>query len=83
MQSEDDIKKVALEIIAGIAPEADVEHLDPSDRLRNQFDFDSVDFMNFAVGLEEQLNVNIPEEDYPKLATLNGCIAYLKAKIDR
>ena len=83
MQSEDDIKKLALELIAGIAPEADITNLDPADRLRNQFDFDSVDFMNFAVGLEEQLNVKITEEDYPKLATLNGCIEYLKAKMDR
>jgi acyl carrier protein len=83
MQSEDNIKKLALELIAGIAPEADIPNLDPTDRLRNQFDFDSVDFMNFAVGLEEQLNVKIPEEDYPQLATLNSCVAYLKAKIMR
>jgi len=83
MQSEDDIKKLALVLISGIAPEADVTNLDPTDRLRNQFDFDSVDFMNFAVGLEEQLNLKIPEEDYPKLATLNSCVAYLKSKMDR
>ncbi|MCF8078814.1 MAG: acyl carrier protein [Desulfobacterales bacterium] len=83
MQSEDDIKKAALEIIGEIAPEADVEHLDPSDRLRNQFDFDSVDFMNFAVAIQERLNVKIPEEDYPQLATLNSCIEYLKSKMDR
>ena len=48
--------------------------------LRNQFDFDSVDFMNFAVALQTHLKVEIPEEDYPQLATLNGCIAYLKLK---
>ena len=69
--------------IAGIAPEADITKLDPTDRLRNQFDFDSVDFMNFAVGLEQKLNVKIPEEDYPQLATLNGCIVYLNAKMNR
>ena len=78
--TEDHIKKMALEIIGKIAPEADIENLDPADRLRNQFDFDSVDFMNFAVALQTQLNVAIPEEDYPQLATLNGCIAYLKSK---
>jgi len=83
MQSEDDIKKLALELIAGIAPEADITNLDPTDRLRNQFDFDSVDFMNFAVGLEQQLNLKIPEEDYPQLATLKSCVAYLKSKMDR
>jgi acyl carrier protein len=80
MITEDQIKKVALELIGQIAPEADIENLDPADRLRNQFDFDSVDFMNFAVALQTHLKVAIPEEDYPQLATLNGCIAYLKSK---
>jgi acyl carrier protein len=80
MMTEDQIKKVALELIGQIAPEADIENLDPSDRLRNQFDFDSVDFMNFAVALQAHLKVAIPEADYPQLATLNGCIAYLKSK---
>jgi len=78
--TEDQIKKVALELIGQIAPEADIENLDPADRLRNQFDFDSVDFMNFAVALQTHLKVAIPEEDYPQLATLNGCITYLKSK---
>jgi len=80
MITEDQIKKVALELIGQIAPEADIENLDPADRLRNQFDFDSVDFMNFAVALQTHLKVAIPEEDYPQLATLNGCITYLKSK---
>lgn len=51
MLTEDQIKIVALDIIGNIAPEADIENLDPAMRLRNQFDFDSVDFMNFAVAL--------------------------------
>lgn len=80
MMTEDQIKKVTLELIGKIAPEADIENLDPADRLRNQFDFDSVDFMNFAVALQAHLKVEIPEEDYPQLATLKSCIAYLKSK---
>lgn len=80
MLSEDQIQKTILEIIGKIAPEADIEHLDPAERLRNQFDFNSVDFLNFAIALQAHLNVEIPEEDYPQLATINGCIAYLKSK---
>ncbi len=80
MITEDQIKKVALELIGKIAPEADLANLDPADRFRNQFDFDSVDFMNFAVALQSSLQVEISEADFPRLATLNGCIAYLKAK---
>lgn len=79
MLTDDQIKKVALDVISTIAPEADLENLDPALRFRDQFDFDSVDFMNLAVALQEQLNVAIPEADYPQLATLDGCIAYLKS----
>jgi acyl carrier protein len=80
MLTEDKIKEVALDLIGKIAPEADIENLDPAVRFRDQFDFDSVDFMNFAVALQEELKVEIPEEDCPKLATLKGCIEYLKSK---
>ena len=81
MVSKDQIKEVALELIGNIAPEADIKELNSEDPLRNQFDFDSVDFLNFAAALQERLNVKIPEEDYPQLATLEGCIAYLTSKI--
>ena len=64
MLAEDKIKEVALDLIGKIAPEVDIENLDPAVRFRDQFDFDSVDFMNFAVALQEQLKVEIPEEDY-------------------
>jgi len=80
MLTEDQIKKVALELIGNIAPEVDTENIDPADRFRNQFDFDSVDFMNFAVAIQSHLKVEIPEEDYPQLATLTGCVAYLISK---
>jgi acyl carrier protein len=80
MLTEDQIKISALELIRKIAPEADIENLDPTIRFRDQFDFDSIDFMNFAIALQSRLDVEIPEEDYPHLATLKGCIAYLNLK---
>jgi acyl carrier protein len=80
MRSEDQIQKTILEIIGKIAPEADLAHLDPAERLRDQIDFDSVNFLNFAIALQAHLNVAIPEEDYPQLATINSYIAYLQSK---
>ncbi|MFZ7128256.1 MAG: acyl carrier protein [Desulfobacterales bacterium] len=81
MPDEEQIRQTALDIIAGIAPEVDITQVDPEARLRNQFDFDSVDFMNFAVALQERLKVVIPEEDYPRLATLKSCTAYFISKL--
>jgi len=68
-----------LHLLKTIAPEADLDGLQPGVGFRDQFDFDSVDFLNFALALEERLKVRIPEEDYPQLATLQSCVAYLEA----
>jgi acyl carrier protein len=47
---------------------------------RDQLDIDSMDFLNFVIAVHEALHVEIPEADYPKLATLNGCVEYLAAR---
>lgn len=83
MMTEDQIKKMVLALICKIAPEADITNLDPAVRFRNQFEFDSIDFVNFAASLQTELKVGISEEDYPQLTTLNGCIAYLMPKCSR
>ncbi len=80
MVTDDQIKETVLDLIGQIAPEVDVASLDPVHRFRDQFDFDSVDFMNFAIALQERLQVTIPEKDFPQLASLVGCIAYVKSK---
>lgn len=72
-----EIETHVLQTISKIAPESNIDSLDPAIRFRDQIQFDSVDFLNFIEQIEEVLNVRIPETDYPKLASLNGCITYL------
>ena len=76
-----EIETLILQTIEKIAPESNLEDLNPDRRFRDQFDFDSVDFVNFIDQLQEILQLKIPETDYPQLATLNGGIAYLEEKI--
>lgn len=78
---EEYLREKVLHVLRQIAPEADLEKLDPQKTCRDQFEFDSVDFLNFAIGLQEELKVTIPEVDFPKLGTITSCIDYLKAKI--
>ena len=75
----EDVKATALRILGEIAPEADLATLKPDVNFRDQLDLDSMDFLNFAIALHEALHVDIPEADYPKLATLNDCVRYLCA----
>lgn len=75
-----EIETLVLQIISKIAPESNLENLNPDVRFRDQFDFDSVDFVNLIEQLQQALQSKIPEIDYPQLATLNGCRAYLGEK---
>lgn len=60
-----------------IAPEAELDEVGPDDTLRESLDLDSIDFLNFIVGLHEKTGLDIPERDYPRLFTLAGCVSYL------
>ncbi len=72
------LKETVLRILGAIAPDVDLETVAPDVQFRDQFDFDSMDFLNFAIGLHKELKIDIPEIDYPRIGTLNGCLAYLE-----
>jgi len=73
----EEIRHVVLSILGGIAPEVDLSAVRPGADLREELDIDSVDFLRFVVQLHERLGVNVPEADYPRIRTLDGCVAYL------
>ena len=73
----DEIKNVILEIIQDIDDEADLENLNPADALRDQLDLDSMDFLDIVMELRKRYQIQIPEADYPQLATLDSCVNYL------
>jgi len=79
--TDEDLKQAVKDAISGIAPEAGFDALDPDDGLREQLDLDSMDFLNVVIALHEALGVDIPEVDYPRLFTMNGAVAYLKARL--
>ncbi len=79
--TREEIKATVLRILGDIAPEADLSRLKADVSFRDQLDIDSMDFLNFAIALDEELDVQIPESDYPKLLTLEGCIEVLASRI--
>jgi acyl carrier protein len=77
----DDIRRIVVTSLTDIAPEADPARLDPKAPLRDALDLDSMDFLNFVIALHKALQVDIPEADYRQLATLDGCVTYLRAHV--
>jgi acyl carrier protein len=78
--TEQELRDVVLRVLRRIAPEADAGRIDPRQNLREQLDVDSMDLLNFVIGLHEALQVDIPEADYSRLSTLEGIVEYLAAK---
>jgi acyl carrier protein len=76
-----DIRAVVLATLQSIAPEVEADALRGDRPLRNQVDLDSMDWLNFLLGLNQRLKVEIPEVDYRKLVTLDDVVAYLQTKI--
>ena len=79
--SQADICAVVLEELGNIAPDIDLEKVDPAADLREALDIDSMDFLNLVTAIHHRLGIDIPELDYPKLVTLNGAVSYLRAKL--
>ena len=73
----DQVKDTVLRLLGEIAPEADLAGLEPDLSFRDQLDLDSMDFLNFVISLHKTFGVDIPESDYPKYATLKGCVEHL------
>ena len=61
-----------------IAPDLAGEPLDPAQRYRDQFEFDSMDFLRYVVELNRRTAIDIPESDYPRLESLAGAVGYLR-----
>ena len=79
--TNEEISNAVIEIINDILPDGDCTGLNPDDRLRDQLDLDSMDFLDIVMELRKQYKVEVPEEDYPKLATLSSCVEYLAPKM--
>ena len=70
-----------LRLVTSIAPDVDPASVVPGDDFRDQFDFDSMDTLNFAFALKGELGVEVPESDYGQLASLDKCLAYLLPRL--
>jgi acyl carrier protein len=80
--TNDEIKALVLAELHQIAPEIELNELDPTIDLREQVDIDSMDILNLAIAIHEHTGIDIPEADYPKILTLEGCVTYLRARME-
>lgn len=65
--------------LSRIAPEVQLDALDPDGSLRDEADLDSMDFLALVEALHDATGVDIPEADYGRVGSLQELVSYLVA----
>jgi len=73
-------RAVIADVLAGIAPDAELDAIDPAGDLQQLADLDSMDFLALIEGIAARLGLDIPEDDYDQLATLASATRYLAGR---
>ncbi len=73
-----EIKAVILDILGHIAPDEDLSSLKDDVPLREQLELDSMDFLDIVMELRKRYRVQIPEDDYVELASMQSTVRYLE-----
>lgn len=79
--TETELKQRLCEDLARIAPEADFGSLGADENIREELDIDSFDFLNFLIGINEKFGIEIPEQDYEQLLSLEQIVDYLMTRL--
>ncbi len=73
-----EIREEVLDILEDIAPDEDLSELKDDVAFREQLELDSMDFLDIVMELRKRYRVQIPEEDYGHLASMESTVAYLE-----
>jgi len=76
----DEIERILTAELNRIAPDVTVGDIDPSADLREEFDIDSIDFLNLVTALSKALGIEIPEADYARMDSFAHLADYLEAR---
>jgi acyl carrier protein len=68
--TKDGIRSAYLEELVRIAPDIDPGSVSDDDHLQEDLELDSMDILNFVTALHERFGIDIPEADYPRIATI-------------
>lgn len=76
-----EIKEAIVDILSDIAPDEDLSNLQEDVAFREQLELDSMDFLDIVMELRKRYRIQIPEEDYPELASMSSTVKYLEPRM--
>jgi acyl carrier protein len=76
-----EIREAIVEILEGIAPDEDLSGLKDDVPFRQQLPLDSMDFLDIVMELRKKYRVQVPEDDYLELASMDSTVRYLEPRM--
>jgi acyl carrier protein len=76
-----EIRDEILDILSDIAPDEDLSGLVDEKPFREQLELDSMDFLDIVMELRKRHRIQIPEEDYKELASMQTTVNYLTPRL--
>lgn len=73
-----EIRDEVLDILSDIAPDEDLSQLKDGVSFREQMELDSMDFLDIVMELRKRHRIQIPEDDYVNLASMDTTVTYLE-----
>jgi acyl carrier protein len=77
--TSDDARVLLRRLLHAVAPEVDLDEIDPAEPLQEAAELDSMDFLNLVTALYDETGIDVPERDYPFIATIDGFVVYVTA----
>ncbi|MBX7072030.1 MAG: acyl carrier protein [Pirellulales bacterium] len=76
--TRDEIRDAVLDILTDIAPDEDLSELKDDVPFREQLELDSMDFLDIVMELRKKYRVQVPEDDYVELRSMDTTVTYLE-----
>jgi acyl carrier protein len=76
-----EIKDAILDILHDIAPDEDLSGLKEDVPFREQLELDSMDFLDIVMELRKRYRIQVPEDQYTELASMQSTVRYLEPRM--
>ncbi|WP_306025130.1 acyl carrier protein [Oceaniradius stylonematis] len=72
-----ELKAAFIEELIKVAPDIEADMVGDDDHIQDDLELDSMDVLNLVTALHARFGVDIPESDYPQIATPALAVVYL------
>jgi len=79
--TKEKLKSIIIEQILEIAPDIERDEIENDTHIQRSLEIDSFDFLKILTAMNEKVGVEVPEDDYAKVDTIEHMVEYFLARL--